>query len=270
MQENAKQLCDSSVERIKTQSCNTKNKITDDFNMLRALLDEEEKTRQDALREEVRLKSRMLNLISDVIENTSSLSDTIEEIGQFGAGERFTGVCMAVMIRMQTDLRNLQTISQPWINVSEHVENLPLTVLEKMLNNIKQTSVVVDPKTASSCPSVSDHPTKVKVNDTRQPCPGNTECSTRYQQDLQKKPKRMRVEQDYKNGKVSFHDPDNNTSIMTNEGTFTQKMYPYISHIRVIDEDEVEHNLLVVPIDEAGDDVEQGCAETFREEGAQS
>ncbi|XP_073345161.1 E3 ubiquitin-protein ligase TRIM35-like [Pagrus major] len=214
-QEKVKQLCDSSIERIKTQSCNTENKITDDFNMLRALLDKEEKTRRDALREEARLKIRMIHLIHDTTKNTFSLSDTVKEIGKFGAGERFISTCGTIIKRMERALRKLRAISQAQVNVSEHVENLPLTVLEKMLNDRKRTSVVLDPETASSCPSVSDHPTKVKVNDTRQLCPGNTECSTRYQQDLQKSPKRMRVEQDYELIPIPFSFCNDYTSTQT-------------------------------------------------------
>ena len=57
--------------------------------------------------------------------------------------------------------------------------------------------MVVDPKTASSCPSVSDHQTEVRFNDTQQPCSGNPECNTSHQQNLEKSPKRRRVEQDY-------------------------------------------------------------------------
>ena len=47
------------------------------------------------------------------------------------------------------------------------------------------------------------------------------ERSTSHQQNLQKSPKRRRVEQDHGNGKVSFYDPDNNTSILTHEEIFT-------------------------------------------------
>ncbi|XP_030256346.1 uncharacterized protein LOC115571232 [Sparus aurata] len=215
----------------------------DDFKMLIDSLDKEKMTRRAALREEAKLKIRMIHLISEMTEITCPLSDTIVAIDKFGSDERFIVTCATEMKSIQSALRNLWTISQEDMNVSKHVENLPLAVLEKMSNNIKQTSVVVNSKTASSCPSVSDHPTEVNDNDTQQPCPEYPECSTSYQQNLQKSPKRRRVEQDYDNGKVSFHDPDNKTAILT----LTQS-----------------------PVINLGDEVEaeQGRAETFREEGA--
>ena len=110
----------------------------------------------------------------------------------------------------------------------------------------------------------------MKFNDTQQLCPGNPERSTHYQQNLQKSRKRRRVERGSKNGKVSVHDPDNVTSIQTHEGTFTQSPvdYPKV-HVRFVP------SFVGIPYDfevevEVENEAEQGCAETFREEGAQS
>ncbi|XP_036936210.1 FK506-binding protein 5-like isoform X7 [Acanthopagrus latus] len=164
---NVKQLCDSSVEHIKTQSFNTENKIMEIFNMLRASLDEEENTRQAALIKEARLKIRMMHLMHEKIKNTHLLSHTMGEIENLAADKSIKWTSgTAEMLRMETDMLNGLINSQAQINVSKHVENLPLTVLEKMWNNIKKISVDVDPKTASSSPSP-------KVNYTWQLCPGN-------------------------------------------------------------------------------------------------
>ncbi|XP_030256321.1 tripartite motif-containing protein 35-like isoform X4 [Sparus aurata] len=210
-----KKLFDSSIEHIKIQSFNTENKITDDFKRLHAFLNEEEKTRRAALRKEARLKICVIHLMHDRIKSKYLLSHTLGEIGMIRADKSTIETRAIQMIRKETDTLNRWTSSQGQINVSKHVENLPLKVLEKMSNNIKQTSVVVNSKTASSCPSVSDHQTEVKFNDTQQSCPGYPECSTSYQLNLQKSPKRRRVEQDYDNGKGSFLDLDNKTSILT-------------------------------------------------------
>ncbi|KAM8730741.1 uncharacterized protein AB9X84_000705 isoform 1-T4 [Acanthopagrus schlegelii] len=167
-----KQWCDSSIERIKTQSFNTDKEIMNDFKRRRALLDKEEKTRRAALRKEVRLKIRMIHLISDMTKNTCSLSDTIKEVGKFGGDKRITEVCRREVKRMQRALKQLRMISQAQINVSKHLQNLLLTVSERATEKkIKQTSVAVDPKTASSPLSISDNQTEVKFNDTQQPCP---------------------------------------------------------------------------------------------------
>ena len=60
------------------------------------------------------------------------------------------------------------------------------------------------------------------MNDKRQLFPGNPECSTHCEQNQERNLKRRRVEQDSENGNVSVHGPDNNTSILTHEQTFTQ------------------------------------------------
>ncbi|KAM8730429.1 E3 ubiquitin-protein ligase TRIM35-like [Acanthopagrus schlegelii] len=178
--EETKKLFESSVERIKTQSFNTEKKIMDEFKRLHAFLDEDEKTRRAALRKEARQKIQKMRLMHENIKHTCLLSHTMRENGTFQANE--IEPCVTEVLRKEMDMLNILTSSQGQINVSQHVENLPLAVLEKMRNNIKQTSVVVDPKTATSRLLVSYHPTN--VNDTQQPSPRNPERSTSHQQNL--------------------------------------------------------------------------------------
>ncbi|XP_064177050.1 zinc-binding protein A33-like [Anguilla rostrata] len=46
---------------------------------------------------------------------------------------------------------------------------------------------------------------------------------------LRRKPQRIRVELDYDRGEVSFFDPSDMSHIYTFEGTFTEKIFPYIN-----------------------------------------
>ncbi|XP_037611094.1 tripartite motif-containing protein 35-like isoform X5 [Sebastes umbrosus] len=52
---------------------------------------------------------------------------------------------------------------------------------------------------------------------------------------LLERPNRIRIELDYENGTVSFHDADNNTSMLTYEERFTQKLYPYFAFVETND-----------------------------------
>ncbi|XP_037611097.1 zinc-binding protein A33-like isoform X8 [Sebastes umbrosus] len=52
---------------------------------------------------------------------------------------------------------------------------------------------------------------------------------------LLKRPKRIRIELDYENGKVSFHDVAHNKSMLTYEERFTQKLYPYFAFVETND-----------------------------------
>ena len=74
----------------------------DNFKRLRALLDEEENTRRAALRKEASLKTRWTKLIADMDEIICSLSDTMEEIGEFGADKSFIEVNIKSHVRFNS------------------------------------------------------------------------------------------------------------------------------------------------------------------------
>ncbi|XP_044033833.1 zinc-binding protein A33-like [Siniperca chuatsi] len=312
--EKVKQFCDSSVEHIKSQRCDTEKKIKDDFEKLHLFLQREAATRTAALGEEETQKIRMMQLIAEMSRDTFSLSDTIKDMEDLGADNSFIQTFRTEMERTQNALPDPQRLPQTLINVSTHLENLQFRIWENMLSIIKHTPVVLDPNTASPWLSLSDDLTKVTVTDTWQQHPGNPERNTNYPQVLGcegfdsgkhswevvvgnhtrwilgvaeeaidrkkemwstpqnglftimkrkrgytdvkgdlillERPNRIRIELDYENGTVSFHDADNNTHILTyHQGTFTQKVYPYFAFVEIDDDDNYDDD-----DEEEGDD----------------
>ncbi|KAM8730422.1 uncharacterized protein AB9X84_000506 isoform 1-T1 [Acanthopagrus schlegelii] len=270
---NVKQLCDSSVEHIKTQSFNTENKIMDEFKKLHAFLDEEEKTRRAALRKEARQKICVIHLMHEKIKKTYSLSHTMGETEDFGDNERLISTRVTEVLRREMELLNILKSSQGQINVPKHLEKLQLKVWKKMGNDIKQTGADSgDEDDDSGGLNEVVH----QMNDRWQFFPGNQEHNPHYQQNQQKTLKRRRVEQDYEDGKVSFLDHDYFTSILTHDGTFTQSpVFPCVDYSLMRLPFEIPYNIMPRPPFKFCDEVEaevqvenedeQGRAETLRE-----
>lgn len=97
--EKVREFCDSSIEQIKSQSCDVQRKIKDDFEKLHVFLDTEEETRLAALKREETQKIRMMELITEISRNTFSLSDAIKELEESGADDSFIQVSLLLNLR---------------------------------------------------------------------------------------------------------------------------------------------------------------------------
>ncbi|XP_074475800.1 zinc-binding protein A33-like isoform X2 [Sebastes fasciatus] len=296
--EKVKTFCDFYVEHIENQRRETEKKIKDDFEKLHGFLKTEEAARIAALEEEETKKIGMMQKITELSGGAFSLSETLKDMEDLGAGHWFLENFRTEMERTQNALPDPRLLPQALINVSNHVGNLQFRVLEKMLSIVKHTPVVLDPNTASPWLSLSEDLTMVTLTDTPQQRPGNPERNTSCPQVLGcegfdagkhswevevgnqpgwilgvaeeaqdrkeemwstpqngrytitksnrgytdvkcnlllERPNRIRIELDYENGRVSFHDADNNKSMLTYEEKFTQKLYPYFAFVETND-----------------------------------
>ncbi|XP_041819025.1 E3 ubiquitin-protein ligase TRIM35-like [Chelmon rostratus] len=174
--ERVKRFCDSSAERIKSQSRDAEKKIKDDFEELHAFLKTEEATRLAALREEESQKIRLTQLNAEMSRNTFSLSDTVAEMEACGADSSLTQDFRTNLERTQNTLPDPESLPLS-INVSKHVENLQLEVWEKMGSIVKRSPAVLDP----TPPPLWLYPfntTEVTVTDTWRQRPGSPKCNT--------------------------------------------------------------------------------------------
>ncbi|XP_078147042.1 zinc-binding protein A33-like [Centroberyx gerrardi] len=296
--EEVKRFCDASIAHIKNQSQDAERKIKEDFAELHVFLQQEEKNRIAALKEEEMQKTRIIQRITEMNRDTFSLSDKLKAMEDLGADSLFVQNFRTEIERCQSALPDAQLLPRSLINVAEHVGNLQFKVWERMMSIIQHTPVILDPNTASPRLSVSADLTEVTVADTWQQRPGNPERSTSYFQvlgsegfssgkhcwevevgnhprwilgvteeavgrkeelcstprkglwtimkrrskykdavgktlTLEKRPKRIRIQLDYENGAVSFHNAENDTPIYTCENTFTQKLYPYFAFTKI-------------------------------------
>ncbi|XP_059180029.1 tripartite motif containing 13-like [Centropristis striata] len=135
--EKVKQFCDSSVEQIKSQRNNVEQKIKDDFEKLYHFLATEEESRIAVLKEEETQKIHMMQKITEISSDTFSLSDTLKDMEDLGADNSFLQNFRTEVEKAQNALPDPQLLPQVLINESKHLENLRLSVLEKMLRIIK-------------------------------------------------------------------------------------------------------------------------------------
>lgn len=131
--ERVKQFCDSSIERIKSQSRDTEQKIKDDIKKLHELLRTEEETRLAHLKQEETQKIRLMQLIAEMSCDTFSISDKLKEIEQLDTDSSFMQTFKMEMESSQNALRDPQRLPQVRIDVSKHLENLRIKVLENLI-----------------------------------------------------------------------------------------------------------------------------------------
>ncbi|XP_047464166.1 E3 ubiquitin-protein ligase TRIM35-like isoform X1 [Mugil cephalus] len=148
--EKVKQFCDSSIENIKSQSCDTEKKIKEDFNKLHLFLREEEEARIKKLKEEETKKIQMIELMTDLSRDTFLLSDTVKEMEDLGADSSFIQTFKTQMERAQNALPDPKLLPQPLIDVSKHVKNLQFRVWWKMMRIVQPVPFSVAYSTASS------------------------------------------------------------------------------------------------------------------------
>ncbi|XP_047464167.1 E3 ubiquitin-protein ligase TRIM35-like isoform X2 [Mugil cephalus] len=149
--EKVKQFCDSSIENIKSQSCDTEKMIKEDFNKLHLFLREEEEARIKKLKEEETQKIRIVQLMmTDLSRDTFSLSDTVKDMEDLGADSSFIQTFKTQMERAPNVLPDPKLLPQSLIDTSKHVENLQFGVWEKMKSIIKPVPVILETNNASS------------------------------------------------------------------------------------------------------------------------
>ncbi|KAJ8348291.1 hypothetical protein SKAU_G00268800 [Synaphobranchus kaupii] len=212
-----KLICDETAEHIKSQAQHTERQIKMEFEKLQQFLKDEEAARIAELREEEEQKSQMMKeKIGKMTEEISSLAEQIRAIEQeLGAEDvSFLRTYKDTLNRAQCTLADPEKVSGALIDVAKHLGNLKYRVWEKMLGTVQYTPVTLDPNTAHSKLSLSEDLISVR----------------RSVLTVQRKLQRVRVQLDWDKGEVSFSDPSNNTPLYTFKHSFTERLFPFISH----------------------------------------
>ncbi|XP_029983755.1 zinc-binding protein A33-like [Sphaeramia orbicularis] len=170
--------CSKMANHIQLQSQRTEKSIKEEFQKLYKFLRAEEVARIDAVRKEAKLKSETMRIRTvNLTLKISSLTDRIATAEKkVKAGDlSFMQNVKSVMEGLQCTMQLPETPSGALINEAHHLGNLQFTVWWKMKNLIQYTPVILDPNTADSRLTISEHLTSSTVNDKDQPLPDNPE-----------------------------------------------------------------------------------------------
>ncbi|XP_061086388.1 zinc-binding protein A33-like [Conger conger] len=190
------------VQCTKKQVLATEKQIKAEFEKLHQFLREEEEARLAALREEEKLKGKIIiEELKKIQDQITSLSDSISNVEQelkeqdmpffktmhrkvitmnsdihfkitaFLSFQKYS----QTSVRAQCTLRDPELLSGALINVAKHLGNLKFRVCEKMLGMVQYTPVTLDPNSAHPKLSLSDDLTSVRYANVTLPLPDNPE-----------------------------------------------------------------------------------------------
>ncbi|XP_061582529.1 E3 ubiquitin-protein ligase TRIM35-like [Cololabis saira] len=153
--------CISTAEHLQVQARDTEKVIRQQFQKLHQFLEEEEKARVEALREEKEQKSRaMKEKVEALTWDMDALSDTIRATEtELRAGD----VSLLLNHKVATGrvkqgpvLQDPEPVSGALIDVVKHLGNLTFNIWNKMKDLVKYSPVTLDPNTADPELVVSD------------------------------------------------------------------------------------------------------------------
>ncbi|XP_074516853.1 E3 ubiquitin-protein ligase TRIM35-like [Sebastes fasciatus] len=141
---------DRTAEDIEVQAKDTERQIDGEFSTLQKFLKKEQLTRIGAVREEKRLKSRVMKgKIEDLSVEIADLSDTVratEEVLRAEDLSFLNNYKTAAQLADSFQVNDPQPIAGGLIDTAKHLNNLPFAILDSIKKMIP-ASEVLDPKT---------------------------------------------------------------------------------------------------------------------------
>ncbi|XP_061578350.1 E3 ubiquitin-protein ligase TRIM35-like [Cololabis saira] len=171
--------CIHTADYLPVQARDTENKIRQQFQKLHQFLEEEEKARMEALREEEEQKSRAVQEKMEALtRDVDALSDTIRATEtELRAGDVSLLLNHKVLIRRVKQgpvLKDPELVSGALIDVAKHLGNLTFNLWKKMSHMVRYSPVILDPNTADPELVVSDDLLSVTFGGSRE-LPNNPE-----------------------------------------------------------------------------------------------
>ncbi|XP_072513230.1 nuclear factor 7, brain-like isoform X2 [Salminus brasiliensis] len=255
--------CESDFKHNQSQTQQTELQIREEFEKLHQFFREEEEARITALREEEEKKEKRMKERCDKVEELIEfISDTIRAIEEeMNADDTdFQKNYGDTIRRVWKCQKKPRKVFRTLIDVPKHVGNLRFKVWEKMLETVPCFPVTLDPNSTftlqadlnqsfswvvdvgqSSNWTLGVAKTTAKQEEIYKTCPeeglwtislqdGEYHAMTSPPERLEinsHRPERIRVCVDWKGGRLSFTDPDNDIHLYTFSHTFTEPLLPY-------------------------------------------